>query len=326
MKVKVQKNRPWLKAVQVLIALLLAAAALLLLWRPVSRLVYRKFYAFAATGIRIPGLDDALVPQGIWMDGGDTLVCGSVEGEGAYIYTVKADGSVKKCFLTDGAQPIRNHVCGLAVLEDTVIVTAEDKVFAFSLDRIRTASSADAVRSFALAQHASFVNVDGDVYIGEIHYSPHYVCEHTHTSADGDVTNAVLCRYDGAAFLAAIRDENAPVPEPAAMYTLPDKVQGCVVKDGLLLTVSSWGLAPSEYQVWALPQEATGEMNGVPLYELDRSTLRKSFTGPLMAEEMALSDGTVYVMHESAASKYMIGRLLGYTRVFVMPWSEITAP
>ena len=326
MKVKVEKSRPVFKVLRVLIVVLLVIAALILLWRPVSRLVYRKFYTSAATGARIPGLDDGLVPQGIWMDGEDTLVVGHIEGDGAYIYTVKADGSVKSCRLTSGGQPILNHVCGLAVLEDVVIVTGEDQVFAFSLDRVRIAASADALRSFAPSQHASFVYVDGDVYIGEFHYSPHYVCEHTHTNLHGETTNAVLCRYDGAAFLAAMKDEAAPVPDPVAMYTLPDKVQGCVVKDNTLLTVSSLGVSASEYRVGELPQNAVGEMNGVPLYELNRSTLKKSFSGPLMAEEMVLSDGQVYVMHESASRKYMIGRLFGYTKVFVLPWEAFTAP
>ena len=42
--------------------------------------------------------------------------------------------------------------------------------------------------------------------------------------------------------------------------------------------------------------------------------------------EMALADGRLTVMHESAASKYMIGRLLGYTRVFCLDWNALFTP
>ena len=323
MKMKVQKRRPFRTALKILLAVVLILCALLLLWRPAGKMIYRDFYRIAEEGVRIPGLDEGLVPQGVWLEGDRMLVSGHTGDELAYVYTVEKDGQSRRCSLTKGQAPIKGHICGIAAAEDIVIVTAEDTVYAFSLQDVLAGPFAEALRAVSLDQHASFVTVDGDIYIGEFHYSPRYVCDHAYTDADGNESHAVLCRYDREAFLAAMADPEAPVPSPAAMYTLPDKVQGCALSGNTLVTVSSWGLSSSVYRVYTLPEVPEAEMNGVPLYVLDRNALVKTLEGPLMAEEMALADGSLTVMHESAASKYMIGRLLGYTRVFRLDWNAL---
>ena len=53
MKMKVQKRRPFHTALKILLAVALILCALLLLWRPAGKMIYRDFYRIAEEGVRI---------------------------------------------------------------------------------------------------------------------------------------------------------------------------------------------------------------------------------------------------------------------------------
>jgi len=54
----------------------------------------------------------------------------------------------------------------------------------------------------------------------------------------------------------------------------------------------------------------------VPLYYLDSANLTRRVDMPPMSEEVVCRDGKVYVLFESACTKYMFGNLIRGTHVY----------
>ena len=83
---------------------------------------------------------------------------------------------------------------------------------------------------------------------------------------------------------------------------------------------TSYGFASSGLWFYRLDEERQGkrELMGqeVPLYYLDSANLTHSVEMPPMSEEVVCKDGKVYVLFESACSKYIYGNLIRGDKVY----------
>ena len=108
---------------------------------------------------------------------------------------------------------------------------------------------------------------------------------------------------------------------PEVIYSTTAKVQGMnMTETGKILLATSYGLSTSHLYVHNPELSAKGEydFNGtkVPLIYLDSATLIDDVRMPAMAEEIVYDDGDVYVMNESACTKYFFGNLTSGKRVW----------
>jgi len=100
-----------------------------------------------------------------------------------------------------------------------------------------------------------------------------------------------------------------------AVISFPNQAQGMVIakdKHGKECVVisTSYSIPSSKIKIYESPFESgnkkTISVDGreVALYELNSSNLIDSINAPAMSEEMAVKDGRVFILFESACKKY----------------------
>ena len=153
----------------------------------------------------------------------------------------------------------------------------------------------------------------GDFYRPEVYETPQ---DHHVTTPVGDRNPAVIAVYRA--------DEAAEFGlelHPVAAISVREQVQGIgITQDGEIVLSTSYGFASSHlwFYSWDEARQGTLELDGreVPLYYLDSANLTHSVELPPMSEEVVCWDGKVYVLMESACTKYKFGNLIRGTQVF----------
>ena len=299
------------------------------------RLSVAQYYAASEKTFVIPDIKNDYVPQGMHYCPEDEvfLLSGySASGQPSPLYVIDATGKkvgkdmhpLQKVTLqnADGT-PFLGHGGGIARYGDYVYVTGDDaRLYIFSYAEIMAAKHSGSVRAkgeFSLQAGddyviPAFVTVhDGMLTVGEFYREEVYPTPESHhmTTKAGDVHYAIAVT-----FALSEQAEYGIDPTPLAAYSLPAQVQGMTYDGESIYLSTSWGLSFShilEYDAKALAHQGEMTVLGktVPLYAMDSASLVKDHKIAPMSEEMAVLDGKLYVLSESASDKYIFGRLIG---------------
>ena len=321
--------------------IVLGSLAVLVALAVVGAIAYFKlpvadYYEASEGRFVIPDIKNDYVPQGMHYCADEQvfLLSGyTASGKPSPVYVMDATGNLsatrplQKVTLQkmDGT-PFTEHGGGIARYEDFVYVAGDDaRLHIFSFAEIMAADFGAAVRAkgeFSLRASnddyliPAFVTVyKNTLVVGEFYREKEYPTPESHhmTTAAGDKHHALALR-----FTLCESAEYGIVPNPTLAYSLPAQVQGMTFsEDGERVYLStSWGLSFShilEYDMQKLQKQGDISMLGssVTLYAMDSAALIKDYKIAPMSEEMAMVDGRLYVLSESASDKYIFGRLIG---------------
>ena len=330
------KNKKPLVIILIALGSLVALLALVL----VGAIGYFKlpvavYYGASDKAFVIPDIMEGYVPQGMhYCEQEEVLLLSGYRSDGAAspIYVVEAGEQdhgklLQKVTLKneDGTDFV-GHGGGIAKYGDFVYVAGDEAIlYVYSFADIMAAEQGGSVTckgsiSLKVAEEdyliPAFVTVYQDTLVlGEFYREEVYPTPESHhmTTKAGDEHYALAVRFKLSADA-----EFGIVTEPTVAFSLPAQVQGLTfTEDGQRVYLStSWGLSFShimEYDMTKLQREGDITVLGkqVPLYSMDSASLIMNHKIAPMSEEMAIVDGKLYVLSESASSKYIFGRLTG---------------
>lgn len=289
-----------------------------------SKVHYHDFFKDAQRSMAIPGLNDGFVPQGFDYEEKQKvfLISGYMKDPAmaSRIYVVKEDGSSTYAELLDEkGVPFTGHCGGVAINGDYLYLSSDETVLSvFSLAQVMEGEQAKQLGTIDTTDRTSFCSFEngylltGAFYRAGNYETPEY---HHQTTPAGDENPALIWIFPA--------DENAPfgiADTPVAALSVREKVQGVTVTDeGRILLSTSYSVASST--VWMYEMDTrmgSVNVNGkdVPLYYLDSDNLVEQVEVPPMSEELVFLDGRVYVLTESACTKYIFGNLIDGRHVF----------
>ena len=285
--------------------------------------MYYDFFGNADAAFRAPGLTTGFVPQGFHhlADHEVYLFSGYMKDySAARIYIRDADGSVRfvELLCTDGSA-YDEHAGGVTVNGDFVYLPGTMGMDVFRLSDIMAGKTAKSIGKIAMEYDGdccTFYN--GYLFVGDFYYPEAYETpeEHRVTTPAGDENPAVIAVYkaDPAA-------EFGINPQPVAAISICDRVQGIgFTEEGQIVLSTSYGFNDSQLWFYDFDETRQGSVklagDEVPLYYLDSANLVHSVDMPPMSEEVVCKDGKVYVLFESACTKYLYGNLIRGTHVF----------
>lgn len=320
-----------LKALSKAFAFVIVGAALLVAFINFGKYIFfAEFYSTAESAAEIPGLDDGFVMQGLDSYNGGFLVSGYMADKSASrIYYVNRVVSKYTALRKVDGSDFKGHSGGIAHNGDYLYVGGSGGVYVFSVsDVLDGDGEATQLGFFDTLLNAAWCEVaDGYLIAGSFWYEPDYkTAEWQHvTTPAGDKNHSMMTVFK--------LDDTAEFginPTPVCAISTNMKVQGAAfTEDGIILS-TSLGFSPSTLEfhtlnteVWEerfVPSESGEHL--VKTYYLDSSTKAHVISAPPMAEEIAVEDGRIYVMNESASSKYIFGRLLGMECFYSIEYSK----
>lgn len=297
---------------------------------------FADFLAAASPAYLIPGLNEAMTPQGIGYDAAAGRVYVSFYASGetpSVLAALDAESGefVAEYYLynADGT-PFLSHVGGVAVTEDTLYVSAKldsdgsYSIAAIPLEALAETGSHDLTVSdtIPMAVSPSFLSYsDGVLWVGNFYhpdkdYGLPPAIDYATDTADG-AFGCYILGYDLAADPEALTvPDGGDYPTPDLILVAPDRIQGMISDGGTVLLSQSYGRKNNAALLrYALETDGTGDtqitLNGqaVPAYLLDSSRQTGSLTLMPMSEGLCLTpDGAVLILFESGSMTYSDGK------------------
>lgn len=320
------------KVVKVLATLIGIVLVILIVVNIYVHVAFASFYGSATAQFETPGMSDGFVVQCLtYFDYADTyLFSGYKDNADSPLYRRHSDGTSDKIYLLfpNGAA-YDGHGGGCSYYNGQFYLTCENGYLVFAADDILSAPQNSYVQAHTeetLDFTPAFLSICNNVmYTGEFYYAGTYETagwEHI-TTPDGTQNPAIMYTY-------AQDDSRASgfSEWPFAAYSIPGKVQGCVVTpDNKIVLSTSYGLSPSQFFVYdlnRLTQDGEYQVSRfasdggktVPLFCLDSRSLAQTITAPPMSEGIILKDGQVWMTDESASNKYIFGKLYAFFPVY----------
>lgn len=284
-----------------------------------EKIAFADFYKRARAEFRIP-TGGGFVGQGLdyLEDENAFITCGyaATKGNASMVYYIDKNGKSTCTRLknADGSN-YTGHTGGIAHYREYFYITGDDGCDVFLLaDLLEHKSESKKRGEVKTLLDPAYCNVyEGKFYTGSFYRAGNYETPDWQrmTTPNGDKNKAVITVFD--------IDDNAAdsyyiSPEPSAVYSTAGLVQGMTFTEDRIVLSTSYGLAASHLCFYDKSSISAGqlELNGknVPLYYLDGACLKRTVTAPPMSEEIVYKDGRIYIMTESASSKYIFGKLM----------------
>jgi hypothetical protein len=308
---------------KVILRIALILIAVLILFSLGGRLLYWDYFRSVDEEFAIPGLSDGFVPQGF--DYVEEQACFLISGymadhSASRVYVRYADGMVKYVTLrnTDGSD-YTEHAGGICHNGNFVYMPGLNGIEVFSLSDIlsgTTARMSGMIATEFTVDYCSFY--DGQLWTGNFYFPKDYEtpAEHHITTPAGDENKALLMVFDADESFAYGID-----PQPVCAFSTPKMVQGvCFADNGQIILSTSYAFFSSHLLRYQIDTQRAGKtrLQGeeVPLYYLDSANLVEDRKLPPMSEEPLCVNGKVYILCESASSKYLFGKLIRGDKVF----------
>ena len=271
----------------------------------------------------IPGLDETFVPQGMEYYASDDVffVSGYMsDGSPSRIYVVDAKtGTVQKYVtLKAGLENYVEHAGGVATDGTKFWIVGDKKLNTIDYADLKNAQNGDSVQIKSIIRTGNgcdFVYIyNNQLIVGEFYRDDVYETpeEHHIEVSDEEETEALGYIYDINHAMPSGTSEG-----PKAVISFPDQAQGMVItknKEGKECVVisTSYSIPSSKIKIYSNPlsEESVKKITiggkEIPLYELNSKNLVDVFKAPAMSEEMAVKDGKVFILFESACKKYKL--------------------
>ncbi|MBQ7161514.1 MAG: hypothetical protein IJR90_07390 [Clostridia bacterium] len=307
-----------------IVSLLLLIAIFLCGVNLYQHIANKEFFAHVKKEFKIPGISEGLVQQGMFKaEDGNILVCGYMADSSApRIYLLDPSGKeVKYVSLMKNQKPDTTHAGGLCVVDRYVLLCGDGGLNIYSYDDLLMAANGSEMEASGVLEidclHPAFCFADAErLYFGEFYREQNYPTDPSHhmDAPSGEKRHAILLVCD----LDQLRRDNFSKAEYTAVLSIPDLAQGFASDgNGMFCVSSSYALALSHLRFYNDPTagepKGTFTINGreYPLYYLDTDNMIKDVTMFPMAEEIYFDDGKLFVINESASSKYIFGKITG---------------
>lgn len=293
------------------------------------RLSVKSYYDASSKAFVIPDIDKGAVPQGFHYDEptGNFLVSAYMKDDSPsplFLVQKNTGKTLKRVtLLTDENKSYTGHFSGVAVYKDFVYVADGTALLVYSYESVLNAKNNAKIACLGKITSKvsdndyiknSFVTIYGDRLIaGEFYDGEKYktLSSHHITTKTGVKNCAIALEY--------ALDEAQPLgvnTVPNKAYSLPNKVQGLCIDGGNFYLSTSYGLDFShilKYEEAKLAPLSSATFLGVelPVYAFDSTSLVKDYKIAPMSEEIVMLDNALYVMCESASTKYIFGNFIG---------------
>lgn len=307
---------------------LLALLASVIVFQIGFVIYYREFYGRAKQEFAVPGLNENFVPQGLEScGGGHYLISGYIAGKGeSRIYSVTRNGSVREIRVCrkDGKRLI-SHSGGICTNGPfTYLAGGNGNCYVLSSADLfdKTSENADILGTIHTRNSASFCCLQGDnLLIGEYEYGKRFqtpVSHHLRTPS-GDQNRGLILSYP-------LNGNQIFGVDPIcdAAYSIPSRVQGmCFTNDGRIVLSASSFHGNSQLLLFGggdvlKRRQGIYWIGGypVPLYYLDSESCEKAIPLPPYSEETVFENNRLFILFESASSRFRFGRLVGGQYVY----------
>jgi len=306
--------------------------------------LYQQFGRIRTEGPLVPGLRQALVPQGMayWAET-DTMVISNYMSDGSAgvltLVGMDAGTLVKSLFLYNADEtPHTGHLGGLAVSRDYLWIASGPGVYFIMLEKIKTAENRakifmpELVETETKGSFATFS--DGVLWLGEFtRANGSYPVLKTHhsTARDNNSHRGWLGGYklDSETDMIARVDKPSSRLIPDFIISIPDEIQGAVFfNENILLSASYGRRNSSRLLVYKTPlPEPPHRLQELPSYKdipfwfLDDINKLEEITLPPMSEALVEYKNSIAVLFESAAFKYRSTAAFPVDRIQFLPFS-----
>ena len=285
---------------------------------------YPDFARMVTSSVTIPGLSEGFVPQGICrIPGRDWLLFSGYHSDGIQpspLIAVDAKTGVitRQARLRNVDGTVFNlHSGGVAATEKTIYVSVASKLFAMPVETfVGLPADRLADRSFtheiAVPCRASYCGIaDGVLWVGEFEYGEKFPTDSNHhASVDGEKLTGWICGYDLRS--GEPRESASGTAIPDYVLRTTNRIQGMTILDGRIWLSQSYGrLDDSHLLVYEDPRGKTpddqidfGERK-IPAWNLSKRAWEKVIEAPPMTENLCVDDGTILVVFESGATKFV---------------------
>jgi hypothetical protein len=278
--------------------------------------------------MKSPGLSDGYVPQGFdyVLEKSVFITSGYMkDGSASRVYVISEESRKLMFFVElkneDGSDHT-GHTGGIAYYGNYVYIPNSDGCDIFLMsDLFDGDTKLTKCGEIKTGNDPAYCKVfDGKLYAGAFYYPEggyHTPDDHQFTTPSGDKNSAIITVFE-----LDKATGNVKSPTPVGVISTTGKVQGMTMTDkGNIILSTSWGLTISHLYEYNTNIASTGEFdfNGtkVPLTHLDSKCLVRDVKAPPMAEEIIyMPDGEVYIMNESACTKYIFGNFTSGRRVY----------
>ena len=293
---------------------------------------YNEFYGKTQAEFSIPGLDEGFVPQGMEYEQGNDifLISGYMaNGSASRVYVVNGEEVNYVTFSYNG-ETLTNHFGGITTDGTGVWIGGEGNVYYLKLENLLS-ENADVVEvedMFMAPNGADCLTVYNGNYliVGEFYREGSYDTDPTHhiTTESGKENTAVSFAYQ--------INNNNPYgllyPNPAFAISTPSQVQGIVITNDQIILSTSYSLPSSILYFYdnIIRTEARESMafegltDAVDTYILDEP--KSTLSAPPMTEEIAVKDGSLYILFENACSKYNMFTRVNLENVYSLSLAE----
>ncbi|MCU6708365.1 hypothetical protein M6D81_06520 [Paenibacillus sp. J5C_2022] len=300
-----------------------------------------QFLGISEEGPVIPGLKQGAIPQGLaympendWLlisyyreDGKPSLLAAVDKKSGEFVKAVEL-------FEENGA-PYTGHAGGVAVSRSHIWISSGGSVYWMNSERLIEAENGGQLTfqgAVLTDTRASFVSyADGILWVGEYAQGVDYPTgeHHYRLNREGQEHRAWAAGYK-----LDMETDHLPVREgndsllpavPDYILSIPDRVQGVAIANGEAWLSQSYGRNNSSeltgYSVdiqQGEPHEmASIEGKDVPLWFLDGMNQLKQHIIPPMSEGIVNVEGTLYILVESAAQKFVTSSAYPIDRLII---------
>ncbi len=304
--------------IQIVLGILLIPILFSIVLNILERTSCKEFYSLKQNVCKNPGLWQNAIPQGLTYNDDENYFatsCYMSDRTESRIYTINKETNVtKKYKLRYEGKKYTGHVGGLQYANGKFYLAAgNDGVFIIDSSILKDNKYIDLDKPVKLFCKCSFCFADKNyLYAGEFSRTPFYVCNHP-ISYNENHHNGIVCKYD-------LND----LSSPAAIFSIPDNVQGFAVDDdGNYYLSISWALSHSKYYVYKADSVSPLEFKyiGKELYFLDKPD--KILQGPFFSEDLDIYDGKLLSLNESACNSYVIGKFLFDFNIFSLPLKNL---
>ena len=296
---------------------------------------YSEFYGKTQAEFSIPGLDEGFVPQGLEYEQGNDifLISGYMaNGSASRVYVVNGEEVNYVTFSFNG-ESLTNHFGGITTDGTGVWIGGEGNVYYLKLESLLS-ENADVVEVedvFMAPNGADCLTVYNGNYliVGEFYREGSYDTDPSHhiTTESGRENTAVSFAYQ--------INNNDPYgllenTNPAFALSTTSQVQGIVITTDQIILSTSYSLPSSTLYFYdnileietVSPErrEFEGLTDAVDTYILDEP--KSTLSAPPMTEEIAVKDGSLYILFENACSKYNMFTRVNFENVYSLSLAE----
>ena len=295
----------------IIAAVLLIIAAVIVI---IPAIQAGDFASRAEKVAQVPDLNSGFVPQGLeFLPESRVYLVSGYLGETAQIKVVGQNESRNVSLYNADGSDFSSHAGGVCQSGDFVYISGEQSLYAFKLSDVLS-GSAVLVGKFPSNNRASFCFADEKyVYVGEYAFGSFYPTAESHhiKTPAGDDNNALVFAF--------LIDEKQPLgvkTEPEFAFSITGSAQGMEIVGNTAYLSLSDRISGSRLISYDISSAKIGQFGEIPLIYLDSSNLVSRQSMFPQSEGIVYVDGKMHILFESAANKYLIGRLFGADYIY----------